>query len=104
MLSLDSFAESLIQEQENLVQMEVIQTSKDQALLVIDSTKAQAKGGPNGKEKKFEKKKCPYCMKGFHPEDSCMKKTLNQLKALCVQKNIALPHGAEMFDNEENTK
>ena len=61
----------------------------------------QAKGRPKGKEpkavdskpkenqktsegalgsnnkKRFKEKKCPYCMRGFHPEDSCMKKTLN---------------------------
>ena len=66
-----------------------------------DSTKVQAKGIPNGKEpkenqnnfegtsnskknKKLENKKCPYCMRGFHPEDSCMRKTLDQMKALCV--------------------
>ena len=32
--------------------MGVIQSSKDQALLVTDSTKAQAKGRPKGKEPK----------------------------------------------------
>ena len=98
--------------------MGVIQTSKDQALLVIDSTKAQAKGRPMGKDlksfdsnpkenqktsegasgskkkKRFENKKCPHCMRGFHPEDSCMKKTLDQMKVLCVQNNISLPQGA----------
>ena len=36
--SLDSFSKSLIQEKEKLVQMGVIETSKNQALLVIDST------------------------------------------------------------------
>ena len=97
MPSLDSFSESLIQEQEKLLQMGVIKTSKYQSFLVTDSTKAQAKGKSKGKEpkavdskpkenqktsegargfkkkKKFEKKMCPYCMRGFHPEDSCMK-------------------------------
>ena len=48
--SLDSFFESLIQEQENLVQMGVIKTSKYQALLVTYSTKAQDKGRSKGKE------------------------------------------------------
>ena len=84
--------------------MGVIHTSKDQALLVTDSTKAQDKGRPKGKEKNFEKKKCPYCMRGFHPEYSCMKKTLDQLKALCVQKNISLPQGSYMSNSRENTK
>ena len=73
-----------------------------------DSTKAQAKGRPKGKEPKafdskpkgnqknsegasgpkkkerFENKKCPYCMRGFHPEGSCMKKTLDQLENILV--------------------
>ena len=87
--------------------MGVIETSKDQALLVTESSKVQAKGKSNKKETKaaylnqqtFErassskkkKKKCPYYMRGFHPEDSCMKKTLDQMKALCVQNNIVLP-------------
>ena len=56
------------------------------------------------KKKKFEKKKCPYCMRGFHPEDSCMKKTLHRLKALCVQNNISLPQRVVMSDDEEQTE
>ena len=104
--SLDSFAESLIQEQEKLVQMAVLQNSKNQALLVTDSTKAQDEGRPKGKDpkisyskpkenhktsegassseknKNFENKMCPYCMRGFHPEDSCMKKLVDQFIAL----------------------
>ena len=104
--SLDSFVEFLIQEKEKLVQMEVLQTSKNQALLVTDSTKAQDKGIPKGKEpkaydlklnenqktsegdlgskkkKKFEKKMCSYCMRGFNPEDSCIKNQVNQLTSL----------------------
>ena len=42
--SLDSFFESLIKEQDKLIRMRVIQTSKDQALLVTDSSKAQENG------------------------------------------------------------
>ena len=84
--------------------MGVIKTSKYQALLVTDPSKAQENGKSKNKEPKetnskpkqnqqtFEgasgskkkRKKCPYCMRGFHPEDSCMKKTLDQMKALCV--------------------
>ena len=82
--------------------MGVIKTSKDQALLVTDSSKAQDKGNSkkkepkttdskpkqnqqtlegasNSKKKKFEKKLCPYCEKGFHLEDHCMKKQNDQL-------------------------
>ena len=84
-----------------MIQMGVIKTSKDQALLVTEFSKAQAKGKSKGKEPKAadlkpkedqktsegalgskKKKKCPYCMRGFHPEDSCMKKQVDQLTAL----------------------
>ena len=67
--------------------MGVIQTSKDQALLVTESSKVQEKGKSKNKETKeadskpkqnqqtFEgasgskkkKKKCPYYIRGFHP-------------------------------------
>ena len=33
-----------------------------------------------------------------------MKKTLDQMKALCVQNNIYLPQGEKMSDDEEHTK
>ena len=90
--SLDSFVESLIQEKDKLVQMGVIQTSKNQALLMKKSNNTQVRGNPKGKfpkatdsnpkenhrsfegasgfkkKKKFEKNICPYCMRGFHQE------------------------------------
>ena len=52
MPSLDDFVESLIQEQDKLVQMGVIQTSKNQALLVIikqweSKREAQREGDQN---------------------------------------------------------
>ena len=50
--SLDSFFESLIQEQDKLVQMGVLQTFKNQALQMLDSSNAQAKGKHKGKEPK----------------------------------------------------
>ena len=40
MPSLDAFVESLIQEQDKLVQMGVIQTSKNQALFMTDLNKS----------------------------------------------------------------
>ena len=43
-------------------------------------------------------------MRGFHPKDACMKNTLDQLEALCVQKNISLPQGVEMSHDGENTE
>ena len=86
--------------------MEVIQTSKNQELLMTYSNNAQERGKQKGKEpkatdlkpkenqrysdgvsgskkkKKFEKTKCPYYMRGFHLESQCMKKTINQLSTL----------------------
>ena len=78
--------------------MGVLQTSKNQALLMSNSTNAQAKGKLKEKEpkasdskpkesqnysergfsakikKKFEKTKRPYCMRGFHPKSHYMNK------------------------------
>ena len=37
-----------------------------------------SEGASGSKRKKiFEKTKCPYCMRGFHPKIQCMKKTLD---------------------------
>ena len=89
------FSESLIKEQDKLIRMGVIQTSKDQDLLVTNSSKEkekekskkkepkeadlnpkpnqQASERPsNSKKKKFEKNLCPYYAKGFHLEYHCM--------------------------------
>ena len=85
--------------------MGVIQTSKDQDLLVTDSSKAQEKGkskkkepkaadskpkpnqqsseGASGsKKKKFENKLCLYCENGYHIEEHCMRKQLDEMSAL----------------------
>ena len=43
-------------------------------------------------------------MRGFHPKDSCMKKTLDQIKALCVQNNISFPQREVMSDDEDHTE
>ena len=52
MPSLDAFVESLIQEQDKLVQMGLFQSSKNQALLMSDSNNAQDKGKHKGKDPK----------------------------------------------------
>ena len=95
--------------------MAVLQTSKSQALLVTDSTNVKDKGRNKGEETKFfdskprenqnysagasisrkENTRCSYCMRGFHPEIQCMKKTLDQLKNVLVQNNISLTQGVE---------
>ena len=43
-------------------------------------------------------------MRGFHPKDLCMKKTLDHMKALCVQKNISLPKRVVISYDEEQTE
>ena len=91
MHSLGAFVESLIQEQDKLVQMGVIQTFNNQTL-VTDSKNEEERGKHKWKEtkntdsnpkvnhrssdrasaskkkKKFEKTKGSYYMRGFHPE------------------------------------
>ena len=45
----------------------------------------------------FEKSKCPYCMRGFHPESECMNNTMDQLSTLLEQNNISLAQGAKNY-------
>ena len=124
--SLDSFSESLIKDKNKLIRMGVIQTSKDQSLLVIDSSKVQEKGksrkkepkvadskhkpnqqafeGASGsKKKKFEKKLCLYCEKGYHIEENWMRKQLYEMSSLLKQHNIAPPR-AKNPDEEALTE
>ena len=99
--------------------MGVLQNSKNKSLLVTDSTNAQAKGRHKGKEpkpsnlkpkenhisfegssgsninKNFKKTRCPYCMRGFHPKNQCMKKQINHLSALLKKNHISLPQRAK---------
>ena len=79
---LDSFVESLIQDQDNLVQMGVIQTSKNQALFMLDSKNAKSKGKHKGKEPKYTDSK----PKENHRSSNgalCSKKKKNFKKAKC---------------------
>ena len=93
----------------------MIKTSKNQALLVTDSNNVKARGKHKRKEtknidlkpkenhisfdgalgskknKKFEKTKCPYCMRGFHIEGQCMKKIIDKMSTLLEHNNISLP-------------
>ena len=88
--------------------MGVIQTSKDQALLVTDSSKAQengksknkdpkaanskpeqnqqaSEGASGSKKKRFEKNLCLYYEKGYHLEEHCMRKQLDEMSTLLKQ-------------------
>ena len=104
MPSLASFMESLTQEKDKIVQMGTMKT-KDQALAVGVSN--SAKGKPKSKNLKLpekkknlekpkssdaslntskeedkkgkEKAKCTYFHKGWNPESSCMKNTIDTM-------------------------
>ena len=103
MQSLDSFTESLIEEQDKLIHMGALKASKNQALLSRETKNVQEKGKQKGTEKKnidfkpkekqnlsegasdskndkhtkFDKAKCSYYNRGFHPECLCMKETID---------------------------
>ena len=109
-----------------MIRMGVIKTSKDQALLVTNSSKAHAKAKSKKKEqketdskpkqnqqtsqgafvskkKKFEKKLCPYCEKGYHLEEHYMRKQLDEMSTLLKQQNFAPPR-AKKPDQEALTE
>ena len=105
-----------------MVQMGLLQTSKNQDLLMSYSTNMQAKGKHEGKDpkssdskpkdnqtsfegasgskkkKKFEKTRCPYCTRGFHSKIQCMEKKIDQLSTLLEQNNIFLPQEPKKSD------
>ena len=108
--------------------MGVLGTSKNLALLVVDSNNAQEIWKHKGKEtkntysnpkentlssdgtssskkkKKLKKAKCPYNMRGFHPESRYMNKTIDRLTKLLEHNNISLPQGAYMSKAREHTE
>ena len=101
------FMEPLTQEKDKLVQMGTIKSTKDQYLAAGFSNQAKAKnkskdskqqekkkqekpktldGVSNPRKdkdkKKQEKEKCTYCNKGWHPESTCMNKTIDIMAQL----------------------
>lgn len=116
MPTLDAFIESLIHEQDKLIKMGTLKTSNAHALFVHGSGKNNSKsnrqskgkgkkeldprkegnpkppdGSTSSKEKKDKKgkSKCSYCNRGYHPESSYMKKTID-LMAQTLKKNNLL--------------
>ena len=61
------------------------------------------KGASGSKKKKFEKNLCTYCKKGYHLEDYCMRKQLDEMLTLLKQHNIA-PLRAKKPDEEPKTE
>ena len=50
-----------------------------------------SEGAFGSKKKKFENKLCPYCEKGYHLEDHCMRKQLDEMTSLLKKHNITSP-------------
>ena len=120
--SLDSFIESLSHEHGKLIQMGTIRSSRDQALVAGEPKVANDKGkqkdespvekeqsnGPscskrskkNGKGKTL----CSYCGRGFHPESSCMRRTIDEMALLLKKHNITVPASTRKADHREETK
>ena len=126
MPTLNSFIESLTNEHDKLVQMAIIGSSKDQTLVTGGPKSTNGKGKKkdeslvekdllnepsclkrsekNGKEKTL----CSYCGRGFHPESSCMRRTIDKMDLLLKKHNITIPtstrkddHGEEIEEHEE---
>ena len=102
-----------------LIQIESLKPSKNQALLDGETKNVQEKGKQKGKDKKkterkpkekknpsngalgskkdkkkrFEETKCPYCKRGDHPENICIKKTIDHMSRINEENNIVLPEG-----------
>ena len=63
-----------------------------------------ASGSKKNKNKKFGKAQCSYCMRGFHPESHCMKRTIDKMEKILEKSNISLPEGARKTESREETK
>ena len=50
------------------------------------------------KQKKGENNKCPYCKRRLHPENSCMKNTIDQMTRILEQRHTSLLEGARNTD------
>ena len=48
--------------------------------------------------------KCSYCGKGFHPENSCTKKNLDEMTLLLENNNINLPECARKRENHDQNQ
>ena len=112
MPSLNSFLDSLTKEQDKLIHMGVLNSSKgkDHALLVQGSKKFKSKEKQIVKKpkseiededlmKKVKKKgstsKCSYCRKGSHSEKKCFKKKMEIMSQLLEKHKIEVPDELE---------
>jgi hypothetical protein len=128
MPSLDDFIEALTQEKEKLVSMGSIKGSRDHSLAANEASKPNFKDRKKGKgknpearkekfskptdesssdhkgKKKEEIYKCSYCQKGYHPEYSCMRKTIDEMAKMLQQNNLMVPTNARKKDEEKSDR
>jgi hypothetical protein len=121
---LNDFIAELTQEKYNLFQMGAIKCSKNQALAATDAPKSSGKDKQKGKgkfpeskkerssqssenssepkgKKKKERKIYNYCSKGFHPEENCMRKTIDEMGKQLQQHNLTVPENAKKKDDNK---
>jgi hypothetical protein len=113
----------LNQDKYKLVQMGAIKHSKNQALAATDAPKSSGKdkkkgtgkfpeskkerfvqssensSETKGKKKKKERTLFSYHSKGFHPEENCMRKTIDEMAKQLQQHNLTVPENAKKDNN-----
>jgi len=119
MPSLNDFIAALTQEQSKLVSMGAIQHSKHQALAASKGKDKQKEKGKNPDPseerssqfseessepkgmKTNERKLCSYCSKGYHFEDTCMQRQIDEMAKLLQQHNLTVPKHAKKRDEDK---
>ena len=115
MPTLNDFIQSLISENDKLIQMGIIRSPKDLALIARGDKVANDRGkqrdeseqskepSSSKRSKKNSKGKilCPYCGRGFHSESSCMRRQLDEMALLLKNHNISVLGSARKYDSEE---
>ena len=119
MPTLYAFIQSLIFENDKLIQIGIIRSSKDLALVaredkVANDKEKQRDESPMKKEQSKEpsgskrnkntgkgKVLCSYCGRGFHSKSSCMRRQLNEMDLLLKKHNIFVPASTRKHDSEE---
>ena len=122
MPTLNSFIESLTQEHDKLIQMGIIQSSRDQALVAGGTKVANDKGKqkdespiekehpkePSGSKRSKNNGKgktlCSYYGRGFHPKGSCMRRAIDEMALLLKIHNITVPSSIRKAEHREETE
>ena len=105
-----------------LIQMGIIQSFRDQAL-VAGGPKVEHDKGKKKDESRVDKEHskdplalkiskkngkgktlCSYFGRGFHPEISCMRRTIDDMDLPLKKHNIAVPSSARKYDHREETE